>query len=72
MGPFVGAVEIVCGALVLIGFLIRLAAIPLLIDIMVAIVSTKIPTLLGHGYWRFSVSRVASRTTVSTPFRAEE
>ena len=46
MGPFVGGVEIVCGALVLIGLLTRLAAIPLLINISVAILSTKIPILL--------------------------
>jgi uncharacterized membrane protein YphA (DoxX/SURF4 family) len=54
MAPFVGAVEIVCGALILIGLLTRLAAIPLLIDIGVAILSTKIPVWLGHGYWYFA------------------
>lgn len=59
MGPFVGAVEISCGALILLGLLTRLAAIALLIDILVAIFTTKIPILLGHGYWRFSVSKVA-------------
>jgi uncharacterized membrane protein YphA (DoxX/SURF4 family) len=55
MGPFVGGVEIVCGALVLIGLLTRLAAIPLLINISVAILSTKIPILLGHGFWTFTL-----------------
>jgi len=55
MGPFVGGVEIVCGALVLIGWLTRLAAIPLFIDISVAILSTKIPILLGHGLWMFTL-----------------
>ena len=30
-GPFVGVVEIVCGALIIFGFLTRLAAIPLTI-----------------------------------------
>ncbi|HZI46314.1 MAG TPA: DoxX family protein [Pyrinomonadaceae bacterium] len=59
MGPFVGTVEIICGALILLGFLTRLAAIALLLDILVAIFSTKIPILLGHGFWRFSVSKVA-------------
>jgi uncharacterized membrane protein YphA (DoxX/SURF4 family) len=57
--PFVGVVEIVCGALILLGFLTRLASIALLIDILVAIFSTKIPILIGHGYWRFSVSKVS-------------
>src|SRR5215472_9676373 len=44
MAPFVGVVEIVCGTLVLIGLLTRLATIPLLIDICVALYSTKIVT----------------------------
>ena len=55
MGPFVGVVEMVCGALILVGFLTRFAAIPLIIDMLVAIVSTKIPILLGHGFWGFSL-----------------
>jgi putative oxidoreductase len=50
--PFVGAVEIICGALILAGLFTRLAAIPLLIDIFVAILSTKIPIWLGRPYWR--------------------
>jgi uncharacterized membrane protein YphA (DoxX/SURF4 family) len=53
--PFVGLVEMVCGALVIVGLFTRLAAIPLLIDISMAILSTKIPILLGHGFWRFSL-----------------
>jgi len=36
MAPFVGVVEIVCDALLLVGLLTRLAAVPLLIDITVA------------------------------------
>jgi len=56
--PFVGLVEIVCGALVIVGLYTRLAAIPLLIDISVAIVSTKVPILLGRGYWRFSLPKL--------------
>lgn len=55
MGPFVAVVEIVFGTLILFGLLTRLAAIPLIIDILVAIVSTKIPILLGHGFWGFSL-----------------
>jgi putative oxidoreductase len=59
MGPFVGGCEVVCGALLVIGLLTRLAAIVLLIDISVAILSTKIPILLGHGFWGFSVPKLA-------------
>jgi uncharacterized membrane protein YphA (DoxX/SURF4 family) len=55
MAPFVGLVEIVCGTLILIGLLTRLAAIPLIIDMLVAILSTKIPILLGSGFWGFSL-----------------
>ena len=55
MGPFVGVVEILCGALVLAGLLTRFAAIPLIVDMLVAILSTKIPILLGHGFWGFSL-----------------
>ena len=54
MGPFVGVVEIVCGSLILVGLVTRLAAVPLVIDMLVAIASTKIPILLGHGYWMFA------------------
>jgi putative oxidoreductase len=58
MGPFVSGVETVCGALVLLGLFTRLAAIPLLIDISVAIISTKVPILLGHGLWGFSLAKL--------------
>ena len=53
LAPFVGGVEIVGGALVLIGLLTRLAALALMIDMIVAIISTKLPILLGHGFWHF-------------------
>jgi putative oxidoreductase len=49
--PFVGVVEIACGALLMVGLLTRLAAIPLLIDITVAIVTTKVPLLAKTGFW---------------------
>jgi uncharacterized membrane protein YphA (DoxX/SURF4 family) len=45
MAHFVGAVEIVCGVLLLLGLLTRLATIPLLVDILVAIATTKVPLL---------------------------
>src|ERR1700687_1964076 len=54
---FVGTFEIVCGLLVLAGVWTRVAAIPLLITICTAIVTTKIPELsgAGQGFW-FMVS----------------
>jgi uncharacterized membrane protein YphA (DoxX/SURF4 family) len=60
MGPFVGIVEIVCGSLIILGLLTRLAAILLIIDVCVALISTKLPILLGHGFWRFSLSKLPS------------
>lgn len=51
MAPFVGVVEVICGLLLLVGLLTRLSAIPLIIDITVAICSTKIPILMKSGFW---------------------
>jgi len=54
MAPCVGVFEILCGALLLLGLLTRLAEIPMIVTMVVAIVSTKVPILLGHGYWIFN------------------
>ena len=51
LAPFVGVVEIVCGALLIVGLITRLAAIPLVIDMIVAITTTKIPMLWKSGFW---------------------
>jgi putative oxidoreductase len=58
MGPFVGVVETICGALIIVGLLTRLAAIPLIVIMIVAIVSTKIPILLGHDFWIFHLPKL--------------
>ena len=54
---FVGAFEITCGLLVLVGLFTRVACIPLLVVILTAIATTKIPELFhaGQGFW-FMVS----------------
>jgi uncharacterized membrane protein YphA (DoxX/SURF4 family) len=59
MGPFVGAVEIGAGALVVLGLLTRPGALALWINISVAILSTKVPILLGHGFWGFALAKMA-------------
>jgi len=51
MAPFVGVVEIVFGTLLLIGLFTRLAAVPLIINISVAIYSTKIVAYAKFGFW---------------------
>jgi putative oxidoreductase len=54
MAPFVGVVEIGCGALVLVGLMTRLAALPLIVDMLVAIASAKVPILVQRGFWRMA------------------
>lgn len=51
MAPFVGTVEIVCGTLLLLGLFTRLAAVPLLGVISVAIATTKLPMIAKTGIW---------------------
>ena len=52
--PFVGVCEILCGALLLIGLMTRVASLVMLINILVAIVTTKIPLLASKGFWNFA------------------
>lgn len=52
---FVGAFEILCGALVLVGLLTRAAAIPLVVIMLTAILTTKLPILLGADLGPFQV-----------------
>jgi uncharacterized membrane protein YphA (DoxX/SURF4 family) len=57
-GPFVGMIEIVAGSLILLGLFTRLACVALLFDISVAILSTKIPILLGHAFGGFALPKL--------------
>lgn len=50
-GPFVGSFEVLCGLLILAGFVTRLAVFPLIIIMMVAIATTKIDILQQDGIW---------------------
>ncbi len=58
VGPFVGMVEVVAGSLILAGLFTRLACVALLIDISVAILSTKVPIWLGHGFGGFALPKL--------------
>lgn len=49
--PVVGVVEIVCGALLIVGLASAFAIAALLIDIAVAIAITKVPIFMKHGFW---------------------
>lgn len=54
VAPFVGCFEITCGALVLFGLLTRLAVVPLIVIMLTAIATTKIPILLNEGVWKMA------------------
>jgi putative oxidoreductase len=51
---FTGSFEIVCGILILIGLFTRIAAIPLLIIMIVAFITTKVSILMDKGFWSFA------------------
>jgi uncharacterized membrane protein YphA (DoxX/SURF4 family) len=51
LGGFVGTFEIFCGALILIGLLTRLASIPLIIIMLVAIATSIADVLANQGFW---------------------
>ena len=56
-----GVFEIGCGVLILVGLLTRLAAVPMIIDMLGALLITKLPIFWGHaplfrgehGWWDF-------------------
>ena len=48
-----GSFEIFCGILILIGFLTRLASIPLLTIMITAFITVKLPLLNNRGFWTF-------------------
>lgn len=58
LAPFVGAVEIASGGALILGFYAGDAALLLLIVIMTAIVTTKVPILLGHPLGRFAAPKL--------------
>jgi putative oxidoreductase len=58
MAPLVGVCEILGGGLLVVGFLVRPAALVLLANISVAILSTKVPILLGYGFWNFALPKL--------------
>jgi putative oxidoreductase len=51
LGSFVGTFEVLCGLFILIGLFTRLASIPLITIMIVAILTTKIEILQTRGIW---------------------
>jgi putative oxidoreductase len=62
---FVACFEVTGGALLVLGLFTRLAAIPLIIIMLTALTTTKLPILIGHDLWGFHV-----RTLPEYGFRA--
>lgn len=50
---FVGVWEIICGVLLLLGFITRFAALAMMINMTVAIIVTKVPIGLGESFGPF-------------------
>lgn len=58
-GPLAGVAETACGALLLVGLVTRVATVPMLINMVLALALTKVPILWGgsadkpkaHGFW---------------------
>jgi putative oxidoreductase len=55
---FVACFEVTCGMLLVLGLITRLAAIPLIIVMLTALTTTKLPILAGHDLWGFHVRKL--------------
>jgi uncharacterized membrane protein YphA (DoxX/SURF4 family) len=51
---FVAVFEVVCGSLITLGLVTRLAVIPTITIMVFAIASTKIPVLQAEGFWKMA------------------
>jgi len=54
----VATFEVTCGALLTVGLLTRIAAFPLIIIMLSALATTKLPVLAGHDLWGFHVRKL--------------
>ncbi|HLV92375.1 MAG TPA: DoxX family protein [Aequorivita sp.] len=52
LGSFVGAFEVICGALILFGLFTRLASVITFIIMVVALSTTKVDVFLNDGFWQ--------------------
>lgn len=48
---FVASFEVICGALILLGLLTRLAAVPIIFIMLVVIIMTRLPILINENFW---------------------
>jgi putative oxidoreductase len=54
LASFVGSFEIACGVLIVLGVLTRLAVIPTIIIMLVALTTTKAPIFAKEGFWKMA------------------
>lgn len=54
LAPFVACFEITCGIFITLGLLTRLAVLPTITIMVVAILSTKIPILMEDGFFKMA------------------
>ena len=54
LAALVATCEITCGTLVLLGAFVRIAVLPLIVVMCVALISTKLPILLHNGFWKMA------------------
>ncbi|STX50906.1 DoxX [Legionella busanensis] len=58
LGPLVGWLELVCGVLILLGLFTRIACIPLIILMIIALLTTKMPIWFNGQWGPFQVREV--------------
>ncbi|MEX1096054.1 MAG: DoxX family protein [Planctomycetales bacterium] len=51
---FVAVFEVTCGSLIVLGLLTRLAVLPTIAIMLVAIATTKVPILTADGFWKMA------------------
>jgi putative oxidoreductase len=51
---FVAVFEIACGSLVFLGLGTRIFAVPLIVIMLTAIATTKVPILMDQGFWKMA------------------
>jgi uncharacterized membrane protein YphA (DoxX/SURF4 family) len=54
VAPVVACFEVSCGTLVLVGAFTRLAVVPLIVIMLTAIATTKVPILMEQGFWKMA------------------
>ncbi|WP_419420683.1 DoxX family protein [Legionella sp. D16C41] len=58
LGPLVGWLELICGFLILLGLCTKIACIPLIILMIIALITTKLPICFGGKLGIFHVHEV--------------